>query len=1008
MDDEAIKTESAQNECFATDHLRTQSEPVAINSDKIDLSTSLSYSQSPVALVEEILQTENLVEEEDDFFEIVDHTTASHWERFISSLEQEIQAIESSNAEDPDSVKSVDIWLADVKYSLSLLKPSSRHPLLRWSELTQAFLLTLNDESSNPSQSATPVPGAFSSVQSNRFKIDNTSTKLLLSSCSIALMNTMCDVPIFVQCGPSWKSLFTGIRLEFDSHSIFCPAFETRYRSAFVPYLPDSDTKFLFVTDMFLKHAVDVAVIDLSDTEEPGWLFFKKHYASRLGAHNMIENRVVLKNSTLAISLSYKTANIDETWHNDACWNPHLLLDDKGPSSASSSEIVTPDVELVNIPFGPASNPIISFTLECSLPTLPLETYLALSEPDPDPINAPEWSIIVEYQKPEQNRGEYHKATNLLSQTLLGIIDAIDQTQRNNNTIPLPGNSIQSEPWSWVDKSDILFAIQTLFQPQSRDHTDKPTRNASLFYPPRTLPSLLSIFLLDAASPTSHLRTTVTPTTLLRALWPIIVREIRRLWETRSSIPNVDDSSDPIDMRRPLLFQKLQMLNRCISRLPKPQIITKISEPSPPLPHSKCPPDSIETRSSSLGKQWSLVSNHSDLAEPDLAKPSTLVRIFDRITADDFKRDGREATSWNSDRSWESWEKGEEIASVRGLEDSTLVVASEKEKIEESEKEEEIFMDTMEMPTREGTKEVLSGITLIKNGELVYVPELQEKGWGTEEMIGEKEQLFESLGSSELATQTRARMQCAQLKSDMEAFKAANPDSFLEDFVRWHSPRDWIEDSSTDRIIPGRLSDRMKISGVWHEVWESSGRIPATKQKPLFDCVKEGEKAIHYLECLTVDEVYLSLLPTIVLISFECLSTHHLTSKISNLSQITSELATKINLLDWTNLNISDSLRNLIPLFDRAETLLSNALAISKKIANLNLVERILMKPEDCEIRQNERESVDLFLSSNISQREYVFKYFDDIKLLDSTPRLRSYILDRDGEFRTLDSVLKL
>lgn len=26
---------------------------------------------------------------------------------------------------------------------------------------------------------------------------------------------------------------------------------------------------------------------------------------------------------------------------------------------------------------------------------------------------------------------------------------------------------------------------------------------------------------------------------------------------------------------------------------------------------------------------------------------------------------------------------------------------------------------------------------------------------------------------------------------DIEAFKAANPLSHFEDFVRWHSPRDW-------------------------------------------------------------------------------------------------------------------------------------------------------------------------------------------------------------------------
>lgn len=34
----------------------------------------------------------------------------------------------------------------------------------------------------------------------------------------------------------------------------------------------------------------------------------------------------------------------------------------------------------------------------------------------------------------------------------------------------------------------------------------------------------------------------------------------------------------------------------------------------------------------------------------------------------------------------------------------------------------------------------------------------------------------------------------ASLLSDMESFKAANPNGKLEDFIRWYSPRDWIEE----------------------------------------------------------------------------------------------------------------------------------------------------------------------------------------------------------------------
>jgi hypothetical protein len=61
--------------------------------------------------------------------------------------------------------------------------------------------------------------------------------------------------------------------------------------------------------------------------------------------------------------------------------------------------------------------------------------------------------------------------------------------------------------------------------------------------------------------------------------------------------------------------------------------------------------------------------------------------------------------------------------------------------------------------------------------------------------------------------QVRAKIQSAQLLSDMESFKAANPSCVLDDFVRWHSPRDWEEGAG--------LSTRMRLpSNMWTELWD--------------------------------------------------------------------------------------------------------------------------------------------------------------------------------------------
>jgi len=67
-------------------------------------------------------------------------------------------------------------------------------------------------------------------------------------------------------------------------------------------------------------------------------------------------------------------------------------------------------------------------------------------------------------------------------------------------------------------------------------------------------------------------------------------------------------------------------------------------------------------------------------------------------------------------------------------------------------------------------------------------------------------------------------------------FQAANPGSCLGDFVRWYSPRDWIEEEN-------KLSPRMLIKGnTWQELWSAAKPVPAARQKRLFDDTKEAEK----------------------------------------------------------------------------------------------------------------------------------------------------------------------
>ncbi|KAH3761819.1 rab3 GTPase-activating protein catalytic subunit [Pelomyxa schiedti] len=147
---------------------------------------------------------------------------------------------------------------------------------------------------------------------------------------------------------------------------------------------------------------------------------------------------------------------------------------------------------------------------------------------------------------------------------------------------------------------------------------------------------------------------------------------------------------------------------------------------------------------------------------------------------------------------------------------------------------------------------------LLLTGEPIVAPVTQETGVMTEDMITEYESVLSRLGTSMEGSRLRARMQSASLLSDMQAFKAANPGSMLEDFVRWHSPNDWIPDGSGG----GHLSSRMTGStqNLWRSVWEEAQPLPVCKQPPLFDCKKEAAKVLHYFETITPSDLLKQLL----------------------------------------------------------------------------------------------------------------------------------------------------
>ncbi|KAG1368319.1 rab3 GTPase-activating protein catalytic subunit-like [Cocos nucifera] len=140
-------------------------------------------------------------------------------------------------------------------------------------------------------------------------------------------------------------------------------------------------------------------------------------------------------------------------------------------------------------------------------------------------------------------------------------------------------------------------------------------------------------------------------------------------------------------------------------------------------------------------------------------------------------------------------------------------------------------------------------LTMLETDEPIYSPVTQEGPVLTEELIKETEEFVMRTGRSVCLT------------------PAANPGCILEDFIRWHSPPDWMEMVSDDQVNDsvdgegssrqGQLSGRMQKEGnLWRELWETAKALPAVKQTPLFDEDLAVESILTTLEDIPPSELF--------------------------------------------------------------------------------------------------------------------------------------------------------
>uniref|UniRef100_A0A9L0TF04 Rab3 GTPase-activating protein catalytic subunit n=1 Tax=Equus caballus TaxID=9796 RepID=A0A9L0TF04_HORSE len=401
-------------------------------------------------------------------------------------------------------------------------------------------------------------------------------------------------------------------------------------------------------------------------------------------------------------------------------------------------------------------------------------------------------------------------------------------------------------------------------------------------------------------------------------LWQEFVLEMRFRWENNFLIPGL--ASGPPDLRCCLLHQKLQMLNCCIER----------------------------KKARDEGRKTNTSDNVTNTYPGDAGKAG------DQLGPDNLKDTDKEKGEVG--KSWDSWSDSEEEF-FECLSDT-----------------EELKGNGQEGGKKGGPKEMANlkpegrliqhgKLTLLHNGEPLYIPVTQEPAPMTEDLLEEQSEVLAKLGTSAEGAHLRARMQSACLLSDMESFKAANPGCFLEDFVRWYSPRDYIEEETIDEkgnmVLKGELSARMKIpSNMWVEAWETAKPIPARRQRRLFDDTREAEKVLHYLAVQKPADLARHLLPCVIHAAVLKVKEEESLENISSVKKIIKQMISHSSkVLHFPNPE-DKKLEEIIHQITNVEAIIARARSLKAKFGT-----------ERCE-QEEEKEDLERFVSCLLEQPE--------------------------------------
>ncbi|KAG2233941.1 hypothetical protein INT48_009754 [Thamnidium elegans] len=861
--------------------------------------------------------------------------------------------------------------------------------------------------------------------------------KQVVSACAVAFQNVVCRVPVFVQVGQSRHEMYLGYMLNMDTKDQMSETEVRFHMSLTTP--PSSQLSYLDgLKTLFLQKLS----VRREDYGQPGDVD-NDFWVSAVYTYNLKnwfdENWKIWDEVKPTIKRKISFSDDFESWGDED--------DDEGQLKKQEDLPVTNH----QLQFGSFNDPLRTLTLSALFPLSQDALFDDAYQTNMDALTAKQWQISRELAPTHQQRAYL---SNLLEQVISSWVkdpsnkeylapydDSNDDS--TSDSISLMRNLFSPQTSTVTDQQVNFFksdqvdnVIQALFEPYS--NVKQSDQNKTINYlstkelglrlktgsavPYRSFLWNLLLYSLEQVSLENGKKQNANNFLgFFKIIWMEVLRKIRWHWENLIPIPNLNpflyDEEDcktiGIDLRYNILHQKISMVNCCILR--KIQNSPQNGNTAKYDVRLKRPTHLFESVNDET-QQQSKGSKFQSMLEKFV--DGTLSESADMDDSVSFvASDIEDAESENSDVFLDAVE---EDSSSSGDDKEESLLAQNNAMAESfvslpyipttnSADELEAEAATIKDPkVAEGESHIHEHLKLLKTGEPMQIPITQDPGFMTEDMINEQADVFESLGTSTTATHQRAKLQSAQLYSDMQAFKAANPFACLEDFVRWHSPRDWITDEQG-----GHLSTRMsEPSNIWQELWKCSKRIPCYRQKPLFSISVEAEKGLYFLETTSIYELFSMMLPTLGLISYDALSTHPIAKYSKHVANGLSRLGTDLSEFPWDDLRHGKrTFDSMIQTIRRQESIMCYAISLLRKLpGQYDLVDQLLFHDQAIVKEGEERSAVfQLFRNDNgaiskPSYREYIL--YSDCKDLTTEGRVlpqRQYAIVKDDEIRILD-----